>query len=162
MPDIPAYKPDKPPAGKTAGAKPPPANARKGKTRLDPDRPFKATLPELRESLEAAAGYAVLGFSAKGDMHCAEVVMDGAPELIDSWIWLAEKHREVRRALEVLCGSGGYLALITSTLGIALPIMQHHGMYPENAPTPRSLKSVMANMFTADADANDHTQETAD
>lgn len=162
MADIPQFKPDKAPAGKTAGAKATPGNGRKSTQRLDADRSFKATIPELREALEAAAGYAVLGFSAAGDMHCAEIVMDGAPELIDSWIWLAQKHKEVRRALEVLCGSGGYLALITSTLGIALPIMQHHGMYPAGAPTPRSLKSVMANMFTANADSNDHTEASAD
>jgi hypothetical protein len=159
MADIPAYKPDKAPAGKTtAGAsKATPGNKGRTTGKLNADRPFKATIPELREALEAAVGYLVLGFSARGDMYCAEVVMDGGPDLIDSWIWMAEKHKEVRRALEVLCGGGGYLALLTSTLGVALPIMQHHGMYPEGAPTPRSLKNVMSNMFQSDADQNPDT-----
>jgi hypothetical protein len=91
-------------------------------------------------------------------MHCAQVVADGAPDLIDSWMWLAGKHPEVRRALEVLCGGGGYLALITSTLGVALPIMQHHGWYPQGAPTPRSFKSTLGGMFNA---SNSDTQHAS-
>lgn len=164
MADIPPYKPDKAPAGKTAGAKTPPRNGRKSTgTKLPADRTFKLTISEIREGLEAAAGMLVLAFMARNDEHCASAVLDGAPDLIDGWIWMAEKHPEVRRALEVLCGSGGYLAVITSTLGVALPIMQHHGMYPQGAPTPASLKSVMGNMFHADdADPNNNVQETAE
>jgi hypothetical protein len=105
-------------------------------------------------------GMLTLAFSATGDMHCAQVVAEGGPDLIDSWMWLAGKHPEVRRALEVLCGGGGYLALITSTLGVALPIMQHHGMYPKGAPTPRSIKSMMGGFFPDAADSNAQHEAT--
>lgn len=136
---IPEYKPkaDKPPnRGREAKE-----NKRKG---LDPDRPFKHTLPQLRKTLEDEIGLVILGFSTAGDLHCAEVLADGSEKMIDSWIWLAEKHTGFRRVLEYICGGGGYAAVVTSTLGVALPIAQHHGFYPAEWPTPSSLFGLFA------------------
>ncbi len=151
MADIPEYKP------KADTVTPKRGETRASKSKLSADRPFKFTIGQIREALENAAATLVLALSARGDMHCAEVVMDGAPDLINSWIWLAEKQPSVRRVLEYMVGGGGYLALLSSTLAVALPIMQHHGMYPEGAPTPVSLKNLVGNMFADDATSDNGT-----
>lgn len=131
-------------------------NKRKG---LDPDRPFKHTLPQLRKAIDDEIGLVILGFSTAGDLHCAEILADGSEKMIDSWIWLAEKHTGFRRVLEYICGGGGYAAVITSTLGVALPMMQHHGFYPADWPTPSSLFGLFA---FASTNGNGHDGEASD
>jgi hypothetical protein len=70
-------------------------------------------------------------FAARGDMHCAQVILEGSENLVDSWLWLAKRHPSVRKWLEGMLTGQGYFALVTSTLGIALPIMAHHGLAPK-------------------------------
>jgi len=70
-------------------------------------------------------------FAARGDMHCAQVILEGSENLVDSWLWLARRHPSVRKWLEGMITGQGYFALVTSTLGIALPIMAHHGLAPK-------------------------------
>lgn len=123
----------------------------------------KASLQDLREAMENALGLIAMAFAARGDLYCAEIITDGSPDLIDSWIWLAKKHDGVRRVLGYLVGSGGYTALALSTLGVALPIMQHHGLYPENMPTPKSMPDMMSNLFgnnESDAEDDNETEES--
>lgn len=155
---VPEYKPkagsDRPP-NRSKEAK---ESKRKG---LDPNRPFKHTLPQLRKTLEDEIGLVILGFSTAGDLHCAEVLADGSEKMIDSWIWLAEKHVGFRRTLEYICGGGGYVAVITSTLGVVLPIAQHHGAYPAHWPTPSSLFGLFA-FASANENGNGHNGEASE
>lgn len=127
--------------------------------KLPTDRVFRFTLPQLQKALEDQLGLVILGLSTAGDMHCAEVLADGSEEMIKGWIWLAEKHTGFRRILEYICGGGGYAAVLTSTLGVALPIAQHHGLYPEGWPTPSSLFGFLA---VAHTNTNGHHGEAGD
>lgn len=153
---IPDYKPsaDKPPRGRTA----------KGK--LPPDRPFKYTVPQLREALENGVGLISMAFAARGDLHCANIVIDGSADIVESYVWLAEKNAGVRRMLEVLCGTGGYMALVTSTLAVALPIAQHHNMYPAEWPTPLSVRNMVQggtpDVPSMNGNGNGHAEATGE
>lgn len=154
---IPEYKPGK----DKVTPKRTPNQKQAKRSGLDPDRAFKHTLPQLRKAIEDEIGLVILGFSTAGDLHCAEVLADGSEKMIDSWIWLAEKHVGFRRVLEYICGGGGYAAVVTSTLGVALPMMQHHGMYPADWPTPSSLFGLFA-FATSNGNGNGHDGEASD
>ena len=155
MPEsIPQYKPkgDSPSQDKVTPKRGATGTGKKS-TRLAADRPFKHTIPQIREALENGLGLAILGLSTKAALNedataekDADILTEHGPELIDSWVWLAEKNNSVRRALEMLCGGGGYLTFFMANLTVVLAIAQNHGYYPEEWPTPGTLKSVVATM----------------
>lgn len=143
-------KKDKPPRGKSTST---------GTSKsLPSDRPFKATIPQIRQSLETAVGMAILALAAKGWDDDARILEEDGQELIDQWIWMAERSPFVRRALETLVGGGGYAAFAMVNLGVILGILQNHGAYPEHLPTPRSVKTMFMFMGNSqDAETNSDT-----
>lgn len=122
-PAIPKYEPkkDRPPRGKSA--------PRKQKTK----RAFRP-IGQLQDDLNNAFGLLGIAFAAKGDMHCAGVIADNSEALVASWCKLAERNDGVRRVLEWFTATGQYGSLLFSTLAVALPIMQHHGLIHNKVP----------------------------
>lgn len=103
--------------------------------------PRAASTPRPRSnSLEAKLGEFFgsfsLVFAATGDQYCAEIIAARAPALASSWAELAKQNASVRRVLESLMEGSAWGAVILSTLGVAVPIAKHHGLY--NGPDPFS------------------------
>ena len=132
-----------------------PSQSARSKT-LPADRILKSTNKEIRESLETALGMAILGLSAKGWDDDARILEEDGSELISQWLWLADRNPSVRRALEWLTGGGGYASFAMVNIGVVLGILQNHGKYPEDLPTPRAMKT----MFTFMVPTDDATAET--
>lgn len=100
-----------------------------------------ANRPPRSGSLEAKLGELFgsfsLIFAASGDQYCAEIVALRSPALAQSWAELARQNASVKRVLESLVEGSAWGGVIFSTLGIAIPIAKHHGLY--RGPDPFSL-----------------------
>lgn len=161
--DIPEYKPkDKPPAGKSA-------TATKQKKPLPADRPLKATLPQIRKALENALAMTIMSLSTAAAFtqnetaeKDAATLTEHGEELIDKWVWLAERNATIRRWLEILCGGGGALSFVMVNAMVMADIADNHGWYPEGVPKPSSLKTLMVNMYGGKDENGDDEPDTED
>jgi hypothetical protein len=78
-------------------------------------------------------------FVMKGDAYCGMVLAQRGPALVTSWIELAKVNDGVKRVLDRMSSGGAWSGVIMSTSAIAIPMAQHHGMYPEDWPNPWAL-----------------------
>lgn len=97
--------------------------------------------PPRKGSLEARLGELIGGFAlpfaAMGDMHCAGVIAQRGPALAGAWAELAQQNAAVKRVLERMLSGGAWGGVIVSTLAIAVPMAQHHGIY--DGPDPFAM-----------------------
>lgn len=112
-----------------APADPPPPPARP---------PGTATKSLERRLTDFFAAFA-LPFAMSGDTHCATVIAQGAPRLAEAWGTLARESPAVKRVLDRMLEGGAWGGVIVSTLMIAIPVADHHGLYPKGLPNPFSI-----------------------
>lgn len=74
-----------------------------------------------------------------GDIYCANTLAANAARLATAWDNLAKKNAQVRAWLEMLTSGGQWTEAVMATLAVALPMAQHHGIYPRNWPNPFGL-----------------------
>lgn len=80
-----------------------------------------------------------MGFMVAGDSYCGSILLDNAAQLATAWDNLAKRNARVKEVLEKLVSGGAYGEVLIATVGVALPIAQHHGIYPRSWPLPMSL-----------------------
>lgn len=88
----------------------------------------------LEEKLEDLFSTIALPFAIAGDMHCANIVAQGAPKMATAWVALADENPGVKRVLTKLTEGSAWGGVIVATASVALPIAAHHG-----APVPAIL-----------------------
>ena len=74
-----------------------------------------------------------------GDQHCADVLARNASPLAHAWDGLAQKNARVRLILETMVTGGAWGEAVFATLAVAVPIAQHHNIYPPEWPNPWRL-----------------------
>ena len=127
-------------ASASSAPTPPPSDAGKGSggtsgggvSPTPPGSPIKTLQGRLEQLFVTPA----MVFAARGDQYCAQVIVKGAPDLAESWANLAKESPAVKKVLERLLEGGAWGGVVVSSLMIALPIAQHHGVYPAEWPNP--------------------------
>lgn len=104
---------------------------RKPRTAAGPKRP---TFEQTRQALTETLAIPALLLSAKCQ-PCGLHVGAHAGELADAWIEVARVDDRVRRALEAITTSSALVTAITTTVGVALPVLAYHTPLP----IPRAL-----------------------
>lgn len=132
--------------------RPPKGRAR---TKANPKgkREWKLTIPELEEKLNEFFGGIAGAFIVTGDIHCATILAERSPRMVDSWMGLAKVNDGLRRVLEGLATGGVYGAVLSSTLAVALPLMDHHNLIPMKLP-PMFAASHEPSPFVPPQDGN--------
>lgn len=106
---------------------------------LGGDRKNRGDLGKVEQQLNDLVGATSLLFVTRGDMYCGTLLAQRGPILVSSWIELAKVNDGVRRVLERMSSGGAYSGVIMSTLAIAIPMAQHHNLYPQHWPNPWTL-----------------------
>jgi len=70
------------------------------------------------------------------------VIVEGAEDLVDAWVNLAETNPKVMRSLQLMCAGSAWSAAMMATASIGIPIAANHGLIPE----------FLAHMVTAQRD----------
>lgn len=96
----------------------------------------RTSYKKIEDSLNEYIGGFALVFAMAGDQHCAAVIAQGGPNLAKAWAEVARQNEGVMRVLEKMMQGGAWGGVIISTLGIALPIMEHHHLLPAGIPNP--------------------------
>ena len=65
------------------------------------------------------------------DAFDGEVIERGGPAIVDALIDLARTDKRLRRYLELTAAPGKYGPLTMAVMGVALPIVIHHGLAPK-------------------------------
>lgn len=104
---------------------------------VDPRKgaPYK----QLGDRLDEFFGGIALVFLTGGDVYCAQVISEREHALVDSWLLLARQNKGVLNALKKLTEGGAWGAVVFSTASIAIPVAQHHGIYPADWPNPWAM-----------------------
>lgn len=110
--------------------------------------------PLLERKLQefmGAIGSAVFFF----DQHCGAVLLEGSERMAHALANLANQYPSVRRTLEAMTQAGAVGEVVIAGATIAMPIMAHHGMLPQQfgalfAPQTRGSR----NGDSAEAGAN--------
>lgn len=141
-----------PSSGSGGGASsPPPGGQASAPRQSSPAR--RGELKQVHNGVLFMCGMFATAFEAGGDAHCAEVIGTGAPILADKWTTVAE-HNPAIRAFLVRAATGGVWGeALVATAAIALPVMQHHGMYPAWLPNPWMMMHPPASAEVAQEDA---------
>lgn len=93
-----------------------------------PSAPPRARANAMESRLAELFSAPALAFSLAGDMHCAEIINNGGPEMARAWAKLAQENPAVRRVLNTLLEGSAWGGVVLSTLSVALPIAAHHGV----------------------------------
>lgn len=122
--------------------------------------PATARAKTIERRLEELIASFALGFAMMGDDYCANVVAHGAPHLAQAWANLAKESPAVRAVIERLLRGGAWGGVVISTLAIALPIAQHHNIYPQRMPNPFLFMNPIPAPWMADPTQNGHSHAT--
>lgn len=106
-----------------------------------PGRPTKQA--QMEESLNELFLGLAAPFAIVGDFHCATIITNGAPQLAKSWSELAQQNKVVKSFIESMMGGSAWMGVIMSTAAVTIPVMQHHGAYPQNWPNPFNPIDIM-------------------
>lgn len=142
-----------PPHGAGGGQSSPPPGGPASAPRQSSPRPRRGELKQVHDGVLFMCGMFATAFEAGGDSQCAQVIGTGAPVLAEKWTTVAE-HNPAIRAFLVRAATGGVWGeALVATAAIALPVMQHHGMYPAWLPSPWMMMGPPASAEVAQEDA---------
>jgi hypothetical protein len=114
--------------------KEPPRGRRKAQTD-DPPREAPASSPKARKAplqakLEELFASPALVYSFVGDEWAAQLIATRTPAMAEAWYELAKQNAGVRRILDRLVEGSAWGGVILSTMAVAVPLAQHHGLIP--------------------------------
>jgi hypothetical protein len=101
---------------------------------------------KMREPLTEFFGALAIPFYVAGDLHCGQIMTNGAQPMADAWINVAKQNAGVKRILEGLTQGSAWGAVFMSTAAVAIPIANHHGA---RVPNPFSAVVAQAERETA-------------
>jgi hypothetical protein len=96
-------------------------------------------------------GGLAMAFEMAGDAHCSTLIGERAHLVADGWTKLAERNPAVRLVLVRATTGGAWGEALFASAGLAIPIMAHHGLYPDYLPNPWAM--VLASPEVAAEDA---------
>lgn len=89
-----------------------------------------ARKPPLQRRLEEFLATPALAYSFMGDQWAAELITTRTPIMAEAWYDLSTKNPAVKRVLERLLEGSAWGGVVLSTMAVALPLAQHHGLVP--------------------------------
>lgn len=125
-------------APKPGRVTPPKKDKEETTAKKEPSKRPPGRKPALEKRLEEFFVTVSMGVTFTGDFYSAEILRQSAENMAQAWNRLAQQDARVKRVIERMLDGGAWGQVISVNIAVALPIMQHHGIYPQGAPLPLS------------------------
>lgn len=121
--------------------------------RMDTFTEGKPPQSQLGKALYEQFSMLSLAVMSTGDFYCAKIIALNAAPLATAYDDLAKKNARVKEVLEMIVSGGAWTGAVMATAAVAIPIAQHHGLYPEEWPNPFTLGIVPPSEEVTEHDA---------